>query len=840
MSGRTENDGGRHDWADDPRLLAYALGETAELGAEDLAEIEAALDAEPACRAALDALEAVFPRIERALEGREVAAAAGPIAARAAAAPLFVDEAVDGAPGVEHAAALGRRETAARLSTEARDEIRRAAGSSRSRRPAWIAPLMAAGLLGVSGTALWVALDPNRGRWTRFGADSAAPEGEVMFEAAADAAPAARPSASRRVLLDGSRMDAPGKSATSGLESRSREWRPKLEIPHETAMVYRRGTLDGPSSKGSERFDDLRDELQSFARGMEKDSAGELRALGYAAGAEPVLERTVVDAPARDLSDDDGFEGGVRTEVLRSEEPVLELSDAEERVATEPPPAPENPFIDASVDPFSTFSIDVDTASYALARAELTAGRFPYPASIRVEEFVNYFSYDDAPPSAGADEPFAVRADVGAAPWAPEHRLVRIGVQAREVDLSEVGSANIVFLVDVSGSMNRPEKLPLVKKALATLTASLRPDDRVAIVVYASAQGLALPSTPVDAREAILQSLESLESGGSTNGGAGIELAYSVARDHFVEGGVNRVVLCTDGDFNVGVTGEGALEELIAREAADGIELSVLGFGTSRRGDGRMEALSNRGNGNYALVDSELEARRVLTEAVGGTLVTVAKDVKIQVAWNPARVAAFRLVGYENRMLEHEDFLDDTVDAGEIGSGHHVTALFEVVPVGAGTRLAVVGAPRLEGSLDAPDAGSDDGAVEAPAEGGRATGGEAAPAVPPAAFLGDGLLEVRLRHKRPGGDVSVGSAFAFDDAGGAGSDDLRFAAAVAAFAQKLRRSGEVAGVEYEDVRAWALGALGEDPGGLRAGFVRLVERACDLERAADEPPRRPR
>ena len=478
---------------------------------------------------------------------------------------------------------------------------------------------------------------------------------------------------------------------------------------------------------------------------------------------------------------------------------------------TERPAREEAPFISADFDPFSTFSIDVDTASYSSARAAILGGRTPDPDAIRVEEFVNYFRYDDPAPRAGDEHPFAVTVQTGAAPWQPRHRLVRIGMKARSMDFAQRRRANLVFLVDVSGSMQRPNKLPLVKRALGILTESLHPEDRVAVAVYASAEGLALDSTPLAAREAILQSLERLEGGGSTNGGAGIRLAYSVAREHFVEGGVNRVILCTDGDFNVGVTGPGALEELIASEAATGVELTVLGFGDSSRGDERMEALSNRGNGNYALIDTELEARKVLAEQVGGTLLTVASDVKIQVAWNPAQVAAFRLVGYENRRLEHQDFLDDGKDAGEIGAGHGVTALFEVVPRGAEAGLEL---------------GREIGAVEHTPDHDI-----------PEAYAGDGLVEVRLRYKEPGASKSTGFAVAGRD-GGASFDgapaDLRFAAAVATFAQILRGAPEVSAASAGDVREWALLAKGDDPGGLREGFVQLVERWIDAQRPGEE------
>lgn len=719
----------QHDWKDDPRLMAFALEEWAELSEADVEEIEAALEGDPVCREVLEEILEANERIARALAS--------------ASAP-----AVEGLPGAARA--------------EIALAARRGASTARSWSPALVGGVTAA------AAALLAAVG--------LGALGGEHAGVEQVTADAEVAAVDRDAGSAELAPAGFDVFTVGSAGEEG--SIALPWAAGAASPSPAPHA-----LKGLGYGQPERI---------RATAAEGDSSFGLRQQIQGIGSE----RRVEDPRGREIVEL-AFEAGEEAEV------VMEVA---EPVARE-----EAPFISADFDPFSTFSIDVDTASYSSARAAILGGRTPDPDAIRVEEFVNYFRYDDPAPRAGDERPFAVTVQTGAAPWQPRHRLVRIGMKARSMDFAQRRRANLVFLVDVSGSMQRPNKLPLVKRALGILTESLHPADRVALAVYASAEGLALDSTPLAAREAILQSLERLESGGSTNGGAGIRLAYSVAREHFVEGGVNRVILCTDGDFNVGVTGPGALEELIASEAATGVELTVLGFGNSSRGDERMEALSNRGNGNYALIDSELEARKVLAEQVGGTLLTVASDVKIQVAWNPAQVAAFRLVGYENRRLEHQDFLDDGKDAGEIGAGHGVTALFEVVPRGAEAGLEL---------------GREIGAMEHTPE-----------HEIPEAYAGDGLVEVRLRYKEPGASKSTGFAVAGRD-GGASFDgapaDLRFAAAVATFAQILRGAPEVSAASAGDVREWALLAKGDDPGGLREGFVQLVERWIDTQRPGEE------
>jgi Ca-activated chloride channel family protein len=457
----------------------------------------------------------------------------------------------------------------------------------------------------------------------------------------------------------------------------------------------------------------------------------------------------------------------------------------------------ENGFHRVTDDPLSTFSIDVDTASYANVRRFLNDGALPPVDAVRVEEMINYFRFDYATPT--GDRPFAVTTDVGPAPWAPSHRLVLVGLKARQME-HRTPPRNLVFLLDVSGSMASPDKLPLVKTAMRMLTATLTPADRVAIVVYAGASGTALPSTSGADRARIEQAIEDLRPGGSTNGAAGIQLAYDLAMQSFIKGGINRVILASDGDFNVGVTSQGDLIRLIETKRDRGVFLSVLGVGTGNLNDSTMEQLANRGNGNYSYLDSLHEARRVLVAEAGGTLVTVAKDVKIQVEFNPARVGAYRLVGYENRLLAHRDFNDDRKDAGEIGAGHTVTALYEIVPPGVAIPVSGVDPLKYQAApRPAPDAASDE------------------------------LFTVKLRYKEPTGDASQLMSVAVRDRSGSLSLNLGFAAAVAEFGMLLRHSDHVGQATWSEARDLARRHRGEDPDGYRAEFIRLVELASALD-----------
>jgi Ca-activated chloride channel family protein len=464
----------------------------------------------------------------------------------------------------------------------------------------------------------------------------------------------------------------------------------------------------------------------------------------------------------------------------------------------------ENRFLAALTNPLSTFSIDVDAASYSNVRRFLSAGQLPPADAVRLEELVNYFPYHYAEPT-GSD-PFAMATEVGPCPWAPDHRLVRIGLQGRRIPTDRLPPSNLVFLIDVSGSMMSPDKLPLVKQAFRALVGELRGQDRVAIVVYAGAAGLVLPPTSGDDKRTILEALDRLEAGGSTAGGAGLRLAYDVAREHFLPEGNNRVILATDGDFNVGVSSDAEMIRLVEARRSEGTFLTVLGFGTGNLKDTKMEQMADKGNGHYAYIDTFREAQKVFVQEFGGTLFTIAKDVKIQVEFNPAKVQAYRLLGYENRLLAKEDFADDRKDAGELGAGHTVTALYEVVPVGA-RPVALVDDSLVyqHVSLRPNAAGSRD------------------------------LLTVRLRYKEPSGMTSKLLTGRIEDRGSdRASEDMRFATAVAAFAMLLRDSENKGSVSFDQVIDLARDARGSDPEGYRGEFIGMVQAAKTLR--GEEPP----
>ncbi|MBI4585548.1 MAG: VWA domain-containing protein [Planctomycetes bacterium] len=481
-----------------------------------------------------------------------------------------------------------------------------------------------------------------------------------------------------------------------------------------------------------------------------------------------------------------------------------------------PPPLPqpntesyealaENPFVAVSQDPLSTFSIDVDTASYANVRRFLNQNQLPPREAVRLEELINYFSYSY--PTPDGEAPFAVNAEAAACPWNPEHRLVRFGIKAREIPAGRRPPSNLVFLVDVSGSMAPPNKLPLLKSALRFLAESLGENDRVAIVTYAGTSGLLLPSTSCAEKRPILDALDGLQAGGSTNGGAGIQQAYETASAHFVRGGTNRVILATDGDFNVGITDQGELVRLIEERARSGIFLSVLGFGMGNLKDATLEKLADKGNGHYAYIDSLKEAYKVLIEEMSGTLVAVAKDVKVQIEFNPAQAGFYRLIGYENRALQHPDFNDDRKDAGDLGAGHAVTALYEIVP--PGKEIAAVGVEALKYQK-----------VEKPL------------ALSEAARSGE-LLTLKLRWKDPEGQVSRLLEFPLSDQGagyGQASSDFKFAAAVASFGLLLRDSRYKGNAAWSAVLELAAEGKGADPAGQRQEFIRLVQKAAALAR----------
>ena len=458
----------------------------------------------------------------------------------------------------------------------------------------------------------------------------------------------------------------------------------------------------------------------------------------------------------------------------------------------------ENDFKLVSASPLSTFSIDVDRASYANVRRFIQEGRRPPVDAVRIEEMINYFPYDWG--GVVGEHPFAVTTEVSQAPWKREHRLVRIGLHARSIDTEDLPPSNLVFLLDVSGSMSPPDKLPLLKSAFALLVDQLRPQDRVAIVVYAGAAGLVLPSTPGNREGEIVAALQRLKAGGSTAGGAGLKLAYETAREHYIDGGNNRVILATDGDFNVGASSDAEMVRLIEKERESGVFLTVLGFGTGNLKDSKMEQIADHGNGNFHYVDGLLEARKVLVEEMGGTLFTLAKDVKLQVEFNPARVAGYRLIGYENRLLADKEFNDDTKDAGELGAGHTVTALYEVVPAGVPVPRENVDDLRYQPQADDQ---------------------------PLSDFEGE-MLYVKVRYKDPDGAKSKLLEQAVADRPASPSTDFRFVTAVAGFGMLLRDSEHAGSLTLNDVVQLAEKGKGDDPRGYRGEFIRLVEATRDL------------
>ncbi|GAB3096503.1 vWA domain-containing protein [Lysobacter terrae] len=456
----------------------------------------------------------------------------------------------------------------------------------------------------------------------------------------------------------------------------------------------------------------------------------------------------------------------------------------------------DNPVHRTSEQPVSTFSIDVDTGSYSNVRRMLAEGTRPPSDAVRAEEFINYFDYGHPAP-ASRETPFRVTTELAAAPWNNKRQLLMIGIKGYDVPKAALPPANLVFLIDTSGSMDSPDKLPLVKDALRQLVKQLRPQDRVSMVVYAGSAGLVLPPTSGAERETILGALDRLEAGGSTNGGDGIRLAYAMAKQAYIKDGVNRVILATDGDFNVGTVDTNALETLVADQRKSGIALTTLGFGQGNYNDELAEKLADVGDGNHAYIDTAMEARKVLVQEMGSTLLTIAKDVKIQIEFNPAVAAEYRLIGYENRVLNREDFANDKVDAGDIGAGHEVTALYEITPVGSGAdRL-----PALRYGAKEQAAGDT-----------------------------RELAHLRLRYKRPGEDTSrlIETPILRSQLVATPDEPLRFASAVAAFADALRGGKQIGQWSWKDIAVAANGSIGRDPWGQRREFTELVEKARQL------------
>ena len=670
-----------------------------------------------------------------------------------------------------------------------------ARGGGRSR--AWIA---AAAGLAVSLVAVlaWRSGDLVAPRQVAVRTPAAGLGDRRELDAPADARPMGDPVASMK-QADGRESDRLARARPAPARAAAPEAvAPAPVAPTVTSESLASPAPDGPAHQPAERKAAARDESsmaeqQQLRRDATRDGVWSVTAssdadAGAIAGQGP-FAAGAAGAAGRVAGEGVGRGAGGAAGIAPSREAYARLQ--------------ENRAASVAQQPLSTFSIDVDTASYANVRRFLTAGRLPPPEAVRIEELVNYFRYDYPQPA--GDAPLAVALEAAECPWHPGRRLVRIGLQGRDLDRRERPAGNLVFLVDVSGSMGDADKLPLVKQALAMLVEELGEHDRVAIVTYAGDAGLRLPGTSGDQKQRILAAIDGLSAGGSTHGSAGIRLAYEQARAHFIRGGVNRVILATDGDLNVGVTDTAALVDLVREQAAGGTFLTVLGVGGGNLQDDKLEGIADHGNGVYAYLDGVREARKVLVEQLTGSTITIAKDVKIQVEFNPAVVESYRLVGYENRVLAARDFRDDRKDAGDVGAGHSVTALYEVSLVD---------------------------------EAGGAAGGEplryqpeVAPRPAAPAGVGRELLTVKLRWKRPDGDTSTLLEVPLADRGGAfdgASAELRFAAAVAAFGMVLRGSEERGGATLDLAARIAGAALGSDPGGYRAEFLDLVRRARSL------------
>lgn len=468
-------------------------------------------------------------------------------------------------------------------------------------------------------------------------------------------------------------------------------------------------------------------------------------------------------------------------------------------------PINENGYKNVRNNPLSTFSIDVDNASYSNIRRFINNGSLPPADAVRIEEMINYFRYDYPEPE--GEHPFSVYTEVAVCAWNQKHQLLQVGLRGKSIDKSSLPPSNLVFLIDVSGSMNSPNKLPLLKSAFGLLVNELRPQDHVAIVVYAGAAGLVLESTPGNRKEVIMSAIDNLEAGGSTAGGAGLRLAYKEAEKNFVKGGNNRIILATDGDFNVGESSNGGMERLVEEKRELGVFITVLGFGMGNYKDDKMEIIADKGNGNYSYIDNLQEARRVLVREFGGTLFTIAKDVKFQLEFNPAKVDSYRLIGYENRLLNDEDFNDDTKDAGEMGSGHMVTALYEIVPAGSGERIPSVDPLKYQESKKIEER-----------------------------KYSDELLTIKVRYKKPDGRTSMLLEKAVKNFGEEienTSDNLRFAAAVVEFGMILRESEFKGNATLDGAAKLASSAKGNDEDGYRSEMIRLINTVKDMRLLSD-------
>ena len=791
--------------SDDPRLTAYALGELTDDA--ERAQVEQLLAASPEARAELADIRTLTAALTAEYDQERAAAEAGPVNVvsvprsrwrmaapwLAVAALLLVVGLAAGLVRPGHQPEPSRVRQAAHEIAQA--ALPAAASAKRQAAPASALPV---------APAAPAATD--------------APINELLAakDSAAEKSPATLPAFTRQASGEPSiDKKAEPLAAQPALAMQPPAAAPLSQNAYVHGAVFAQG---GPVAEKAA--------ARAVPKARDDDFVSDASTANASLSAASVTTQPADDREASDMDKPAVSSLSSRDAAKDSGSPLLRELQSQRRLsrAQDAPPAfntadyghtVENPFLAARENPLSTFSIDVDTASYSIVRRFIDAGSLPPPDAVRVEEMLNYFPSNDAPPAPDSPDPFAIHLEAAACPWDTGHRLVRIGVKAREIDREQRPPSNLVFLLDVSGSMMPPERLPLIQKCLHLLVEKLREDDHVAIVVYAGESGLALPSTTGDHKDAILRAIDGLHAGGSTNGAAGIRLAYQVARRHFIPGGTNRVILSTDGDFNVGVTSRGDLLRLVEEERRDGVFLTVLGVGTDNLKDGTMQVLADHGNGNYAYIDRLEEGRKVLIDQLTGTLVPVAKDVKIQVEFNPAAVASYRLIGYEKRLLRKEDFNDDRVDAGTIGAGRSVTALYEVVPAEGPSPAAV---PAVD-ALKYQSAPAADAAKRLPGAAARE------------------LLTVKMRQKAPDRDRSERTEEkALVDHGVPGeyanaSPDFQFAAAVASFGMVLRDSPYKGDATLASALDLARAGQGEDPNAYRAGFIELLRQTQALTQA---------
>lgn len=841
---------------DDPKLTAYALG---ELAGDERAAVEAALRQNPALRVAVEEIRAAAAQLEAAL------------AAEAAAAPIVADAAADGqifdlSGRVGHAGKAMPPAGSRRVAIVPGDDPHQHDGGeypfpdSRPRFLRFPQFYYVTAVAAAACFAMLVALrEPPTPTLPRNVEQSVRREialspAEVKPDDAPSVATLPVEAGETRIATHGSSESAPPAGLMGedlSLIAQVQRERDRLltmqeddagTVPEGTATVAENPEATG-ASEGVVPAEKPRSRVMIVFNAVPPPVSGaQLTLLPFGpsrAGMRPLSPSApvmtgagaseILMLPAFMVAADraNGFAGmasvqrvapGKRGPVEREDLPPPPPGAKFSRNAESHALVRDNDFVRAADHPLSTFAVDVDTASYAHVRRIIAQGTPPPRDAVRIEELINYFPYHYPAPK--GETPLAASIEVAAAPWAPTHKLVRIGLKAREVAPAPRPAASLIFLLDVSGSMNQPNKLPMVKQSLRFLIGRLRPDDRVAIVTYAGNSGLALASTPVARSREILNALDALTPGGATNGALGIQLAYDIAKANFVPDGINRVILCTDGDFNVGPTSEGELVRIVEEKASSGVFLTVLGFGMGNYRDAVLEKLAGKGHGSYGYIDTRREAERILVEQVGSTFVPVAKGLKIQVDFNPNRVSSYRLIGYENRLLRKEDFNNDKVDPGEIGAGHAITALYEIVPVGV-TDKATQAIPPVDVSKYAtPGAASS-----------RAT-----QAVGDLVATSSELLTVKVRYRKPDSFIGwprtlefplIDAATSFAQA----SADFRFAAAVAQFGMILRGSPHRGAATMEDVTAWAAAAAAtpaDDPGGYRGEFIELVRRAQTL------------